>query len=205
MKKIFITFTLLTTLIIGYYVWFVHFNYRMVTISPNKVYKSGLIEPSKLEGFLLDKNIKTVINLLIPTVQDELNPADQSHIDAEQNAIHAINKKHNTNIAHINIASNQVPTKTTLTQFFKVLDNPKNYPVLIHCYHGTGRAQIYSALYRIEYEKWKNQDARAKTRLILQAFNYKSSFADGKPKGDFLMKYRPRSEGNLSTMATLKK
>jgi protein tyrosine/serine phosphatase len=27
------------------------------------------------------------------------------------------------------------------------MDNSDNYPVLIHCYHGTGRAEMYSALY----------------------------------------------------------
>jgi hypothetical protein len=74
------------------------------------------------------------------------------------------------------------------------LDDEKNYPVLIHCYHGTGRAQIYSALYRIEYEGWSNADARAKTRFIVQALGYKSSFADTKSKGRFLMNYKPRSE-----------
>jgi predicted protein tyrosine phosphatase len=24
------------------------------------------------------------------------------------------------------------------------MDNSDNYPVLIHCYHGTGRAEMYS-------------------------------------------------------------
>jgi protein tyrosine/serine phosphatase len=28
------------------------------------------------------------------------------------------------------------------------MDNSDNYPVLIHCYHGTGRAEMYSALYQ---------------------------------------------------------
>lgn len=204
MKKFFIALLLALTLIAGYNIWFAFFNYRFETITPNKVYKSGLIEPSHLEDFLLDHNIKTVINLLIPTVQDSDNPADQSHIDAEDEAIKAINQKHNTNITHINIPSNQVPTKATLTKFFSILDNPKSYPVLIHCYHGVGRAKIYSAIYRIEYENWNNEDARAKTRIVLEALGYKSSFADGKPKGDFLMKYRPRRDGNLSTMSRLK-
>jgi hypothetical protein len=40
------------------------------------------------------------------------------------------------------------------------MDNKDNYPVLIHCYHGTGRAEMYSALYRIEYENFTNEDAR---------------------------------------------
>jgi protein tyrosine/serine phosphatase len=44
--------------------------------------------------------------------------------------------------------------------FYKIMDNSDNYPVLIHCYHGTGRAEMYSALYRIEYEKFTNEAAR---------------------------------------------
>jgi hypothetical protein len=39
------------------------------------------------------------------------------------------------------------------------MDNSDNYPVLIHCF-GTGRAEMYSALYRIEYEKFTNEAAR---------------------------------------------
>ena len=42
------------------------------------------------------------------------------------------------------------------------MDDSSNYPVLIHCYHGVGRAQMFSALYRIEYEGWTNQEAREK-------------------------------------------
>jgi protein tyrosine/serine phosphatase len=204
MKKIFLALIAIIILFAGYNAWFAFVNYRFETITENKVYKSGLIKPSRLEDFLLEHNIQTVINFLIPTVQDEENPADQSHIDAEDAAIKAINQKHNTNISHINIPSNQVPTKETLTKFFEILDNPKSYPVLIHCYHGVGRAKIYSAIYRIEYENWSNKDARAKTRLVLEALGYKSSFADGKPKGDFLMQYRPRRDGNLSTISQIK-
>jgi len=190
---------------ISFYVWHVHFNYRFEEISQNKVYKSALIAPDKLEGFLLKNNIKTVVDLLDPGVQDRLNPAKQIQIDEEDRAVRAINKKHNLNIQHVNIASGQVPTKATLTKFFEVLDKAENYPVLIHCYHGTGRAQMYSALYRIEYEKWSNKDARAKTRVIVEGLGYRSSFSDGKEKGDFLMNYQPRATGENSTMNKLEK
>jgi protein tyrosine phosphatase (PTP) superfamily phosphohydrolase (DUF442 family) len=186
------------------YAWQVHVNYRFEEISKDKVYKSALIAPDKLEGFLVNNHIKTVINLLEPTIQDELNPANQADIDAEDRAITAVNQKHNLQIRHINIPSGQIPTKKTLTRFFEVLDNPESYPVLIHCYHGTGRAQIYSQIYRIEYENWKNEDARAKTRFIVEMPGYKSSFADGKGKGDFLMGYIPRRAGSDATINTLK-
>ncbi|MCD6433078.1 MAG: tyrosine-protein phosphatase [Sulfurimonas sp.] len=185
------------------YVWHVHFNYRFETISEGKVYKSALIDPDKLEKYLKENKIKTIVDLLDAGVQDDLNPAKQREIDAEDRAVNEFNKKYDTNVKHINIPSGQTPTKRTLTKFFEVLDDKANYPVLIHCYHGTGRAQIYSALYRIEYEKWTNGDARDKTRVIVQALGYKSSFSDKKSKGKFLMSYKPRSEGENSTIETI--
>jgi len=194
MKKILKIFIAILVLVGFYYVWYVHFNYRFETISENRVYKSALISPQRIEGFLIDNKIKTVIDLLHPELKDSLNPANQKNIDAEEKAIAEVNEKYKLNIKHVNIPSGQIPDARTLKKFFEVLDDESNYPVLIHCYHGTGRAQIYSALYRIEYEGWKNEDARAKTRAIVSALGYRSAFADGRPKGDFLMKYKPRHQ-----------
>ncbi len=203
MKKFFKGLGVLFLFAVIFYIWHVHFNFRFEEISKDKVYKSALIDPAKIESFLIKNNIKTVINLLDPGVQDALNPAKQGEIDAEDKAINEVNKKHNLNIKHINIPSPQVPTKKTLNAFYKVLDDKANYPVLIHCYHGTGRAQIYSQIYRIEYENWNNADARAKTRFIVEGFGYRSSFSDGKSKGDFLMNYKPRSANENSTINTM--
>jgi len=204
MKKIFKIFGVLLLVAGAVYVYHVHLDYRFETISDGKVYKSALINPDKLGSYLEKHKIKTVIDLLDPGVQNALNPAKQREIDAEQKAVDEYNKKHHTNVVHVNIPSRQVPTKKTLTKFFEVLDNKDNYPVLIHCYHGTGRAQIYSALYRIEYEGWKNKDARAKTRVVVQALGYRSSFSDGRSKGDFLMHYKPRKDGATATINTIK-
>jgi len=193
MKNVYKFFALFVVVFATYYVWHVHFNYRFEEISKGKVYKSALIKNvSTMESLLVKNNIKTVIDLLDPGVQDRLNPAKQEQIDTEERYIKEINQKNNLNIKHVNIPSGQVPTPQTLKKFFEVLDNASNYPVLIHCYHGTGRAQMYSALYRIEYENWSNKDARAKTRVIVESFGYRSSFSDGKEKGDFLMNYKAR-------------
>ena len=207
-KKLLLFFGLLLAAGGLYYVWFVHFHYRFEAIVPGKVYKSALIDPDDLESFLVEHKIKTVVDLLDPGVQDRLNPAKQEHIDAEDAAIRKINETRGTHIRHVNIPSGQVPTKRTLTKFFEVLDKNTSYPVLIHCYHGTGRAAIYSAIYRIEYEGWDNESARMKTRalpLLVESPLYKSSFASGHSKGDFLIRYVPRREGNRSTLSRLEK
>jgi protein tyrosine phosphatase (PTP) superfamily phosphohydrolase (DUF442 family) len=203
MKKI---LTLLGVVVLGlgaYIVWHVVLNYRFEEISKDKVYKSRLISPDKLGGYLEEHKIKTVIDLIDPIRHDKLDNGRQANIDAEAAAVKKYNEEHNTTVLHVNIPSSQIPTKETLTKFFQVLDNNASYPVLIHCYDGTGRAPLYSAIYRVEYEKWKNADARAKTRVIVEGFGYRSSFADGKSKGDFLMHYKPRSDGKDATINQL--
>lgn len=204
MKRFLKLFGLLVLAFGLYYVWHVNINHNFEVISEGKVYKSALIPPSQLGSYLKEYKIKTVVDLLDPGVQDALNPGKLADIQAEAAAVEKYNKEHNADVVHVNIASPQVPTKKTLTKFFEVMDNNASYPVLIHCYHGMGRAPLYSAVYRIEYEKWKDADARRATRFIVQGFGYRSSFADGREKGDFLMHYVPRYEGKDATINTLK-
>ena len=69
------------------------------------------------------------------------------------------------------------------------MDNPKNYPVLIHCYHDTGRAIFYSAIYKIEYENLTNEEARFSTRGLVLF----SSFDNGTHKEEYLKSYISRN------------
>ena len=183
---------------VAFYLWNIKMNYRFAEVSQKdstqKVYQSALIDPDKIDSFIKKGKIKTVIDLLDASVQTKLNPAQQRHIDAEDKAISLYNKKNNQSVQHINIPSGQIPNKSNLKAFFKVLDDKKNYPVLIHCYHGTGRTELYSALYRMEYENFNNEDARSKTRFIVEGLGYTSSFGKGREKGDFLINYRKRTD-----------
>jgi protein tyrosine phosphatase len=49
-----------------------------------------------------------------------------------------------------------VPAKrpATVDEFLKIMDDPTNHPVLIHCRAGLHRTGILAALYRMEYEGW---------------------------------------------------
>ena len=203
MKKVLKLLAVIVLVAGAYYVWHVNLNYRFEEISKDKVYKSRLIAPDKLGSYLKEYKIKTVIDLIDPNKHEGLNTGKLNNIQAEAAAVTKYDKENNADVVHVNIPSGQVPTKETLTKFFQVLDNNASYPVLIHCYDGTGRAPMYSAIYRIEYEKMSNADARAKTRVVVEGFGYRSSFADGKEKGDFLMHYKPRSEGKDATINQL--
>lgn len=171
------------------YVWHVHVAHRFAAVTAGKVYKSAAIPPEKIGTYLTEYGIRTVIDLRDPGGErDALHPESRVEIEAEAAAVAAV-----SGVRHVNIPSRQVPEAATLARFFAELDDPSAYPLLIHCHHGTGRAEIYSALYRIEYEGWDNDAARQGTRPVTEFLGYRSSFADGQPKGDFLMQYQPRA------------
>lgn len=170
------------------YLWFVHVNHRFMAVTPNKVYKSALIPPDELEEYLVKNKIKTVVNLI--------EEGKKQYIDKELQKIQEINKKDNLNIKFLHINSKQVPSKENLIEYYNVLDKKENYPVLVHCYHGLGRTELYVALYKIEYEGMSPREARDDTRIFIQNFIHKSSFADTKPKGKYLLNYIPRRDRN---------
>jgi protein tyrosine phosphatase (PTP) superfamily phosphohydrolase (DUF442 family) len=185
-KKIFAAVAIIVLAAGIYKIYDVYFNYRFMEISDNKVYKSGVIPPDEIADFVKKHNIKSIIDLRGPITVDTINnPEKPQEIIAEKNAVEQI-----PNVNYFNIPSRQVPSKETLNKFYKVMDNKENYPVLIHCYHGIGRAQVYSALYRIEYEGFSNEDAR-KNAAFPVLF---SSFDNGTPKGEFLKGYVKRKD-----------
>ena len=47
-----------------------------------------------------------------------------------------------------------------LDQFFKILDDPKNRPVLIHCEHGRDRTGVMTTLALMRYEGLSEKEAR---------------------------------------------
>ena len=170
----------------GKYVYDMNINHNFETITEGKVYKSGVIPPDELETYVKKYKIKSIVDLRFPGTGDDVNnPENALELAAEKNAVAKIE-----GVNYFNDGSDQVPTKENLNLFYKIMDNPANYPVLIHCYHGVGRAELYSAVYRIEYENLDKDEARTSTRFLTKW----SSFDLGKPKGDFLHTYIRRKD-----------
>lgn len=183
-----IALLLLGIIIIGVskYVYDMNINHNFETITGGKVYKSGVIPPNELESYIKKYGIKSVVDLRFPGTADLVNnPEIPKELTAERDAISKIK-----GVQYFNNGSDQVPKQENLDGFFKIMDDQSNYPVLIHCYHGVGRAEMYSALYRIEYEHWTNEQARNGVRTLIKF----SSFDDGTPKGEYLKAYKSRNE-----------
>jgi len=51
------------------------------------------------------------------------------------------------------------PKEDDLVSFFRVIQDPKNWPVFLHCWKGDDRAGFYVAAYRIVIDGWSRDDA----------------------------------------------
>ena len=182
-KAIIILFATLF-LVLGFVFYQKKIRYNLVTISENKVYNSGVIPPDKLPDVLKSHNIKTVIDLRDGLKQTELNPETKKQVNTEENAVDQISGVH-----YFNLPTDQIPEDSTVKKFLTIMDDPKNYPVLIHCHHGVGRSRLFSSLYRIEYENFTNEKARANARFL---WEFGSNFSKSSDKGIFLMNYKKR-------------
>ena len=185
-KKIVIVLVIIAVIIFAKNYYDMYINHNFETVVDGKVYKSGVLPPNEIADYVKKYKIKSIVDLRFPGTSDLVNnPEIPTELTAEKMAIEKIN-----GVNYFNNGSDQVPKQENLDAFFKIMDNPKNYPVLIHCYHGVGRAEMYTALYRIEYQGMDKDEAREKTRLLTKF----SSFDIGKPKGDFLHYYKTRKE-----------
>lgn len=176
----------LVLVFVAKYVYDMNINHNFETITDGKVYKSGVIPPDQIADYVKKYHIKSIVDLRFPGTGDDVNnPEIPAELTAEKEAVAKIK-----GVNYFNNGSDQVPNQKNLNVFLTIMDNKANYPVLIHCYHGIGRAEMYSAIYRIEYENFTNEEARNGVRTLIKW----SSFDDGKPKGEYLKAYKSRKQ-----------
>jgi protein tyrosine/serine phosphatase len=152
--------------------YWVFLNYRFFQLAEGAIYRSAAMPSKALLKKIRKYNIQTVIDFREP---------DNGALK-EREALNQIG------IRHINLPSKQVPTYENIEKFLFILDNPENSPLLFHCEHGVGRAGVFSAIYRMEYNKWGNKRAIRESRW-LSGFG---SFKKGSKKEVFLRNYTPR-------------
>ncbi len=181
-KKLRIVFVglLIFGILSAYYFYWVHIKYRFLTVRENQVYQSAQMPLEELESKIHRYGIRAVINL-----DDDMEKAE-----AEQTLLKKLG------VFYFHLPSGQIPEDKTIDMFLKLMKHKEHRPVLIHCEHGIGRANLFTALYRIEFEDWSNERAR------LAAFwqsGCGSEFRPSKRKGKFIRNYTFRlQQENLS-------
>jgi len=172
-RLVLIGFLLVAILGVGaaYGYWAV-FNHHFSTVTEGQVYRSGAMPPKKLQNIVRRYGIRAVVDLRRPG----------EDVDAERAALAHLGVK------HFHLPSDQIPNDETVDAFLDIVGHREYRPVLIHCKHGTGRAVLFSAIYRMECEGWPNERARRASRLL----PWFGSFSSKSRKGIFIRDYVPR-------------
>ncbi len=147
------------------------------------LYRSGQMTPEGLKKAHHEYHFKTVVSL-----RDALAPG-MAPPDVAEEAFCA--KEEITFVRlppyHWEGAEGTVPpVEENVRKFRAIMADPKNYPVLLHCFAGIHRTGAFTAIYRMEFESWTNAQALAEMR----ACGYSNLDEEWDILG-YLEKYRP--------------
>ena len=164
-----------------------HFrNFR--SVQDGVLYRSGQLSPTGLDLVLRVYRIRTVVTLR--TVRDPGRP----YLDAWEEGVCAARGARHLRILPrpwLPDQTGEPPAAEAVAEFLKVMDDPANHPVLVHCFAGIHRAGTMAAVFRLEYDGW-DADA-AITELERGGFEPGPARA---PIDEFLRGYHPRAGGD---------
>lgn len=108
-----------------------------------KLYRSAQPDENDLEYLHKTYGIRTILNLR----------GESESFERE------FSQRHGINLVEISMSARRKPSQEEIGRFFEVVDNPKNWPVIIHCKGGADRTGILIAIYRIERQGWSVKKA----------------------------------------------
>jgi protein tyrosine/serine phosphatase len=156
-------------------------NFRVV--KPGVLYRSGQFKISGLDRLVFEHDIRTVVNLRAPA-----NGRPSVDDTLEEEYCH----KHNIRYVaikprHWEGAEGAETADIGVHEFVDIMADPRNHPVLVHCFAGIHRSGAYCAVYRMEFEGWTNEEALAE----LKSLGYAHLDEEGDILG-YLTRYQPR-------------
>jgi tyrosine-protein phosphatase SIW14 len=135
-------------------------NFRVVRAGV--LYRSGQTSLAGLKRLIHDYGIRTVVTLRDAHVPGQ-PPPDQAEEDyCRKEDIHYVRIPPRNWWA----PAGPAPVQVGVDRFLEVMGDPDNHPVLVHCFAGIHRTGAYCAIYRMEFEGWRNDQAIAEVRAL---------------------------------------
>jgi protein tyrosine/serine phosphatase len=126
------------------------------------LYRSGQMSLAGLKQVIHDFGIKTVV-----TLRDASHPSDGPPDNDEENYCTA------EELTYVRIpprnwwaSDGSVPAEAGVQRFRDLMNDPANYPVLVHCFAGIHRTGAYCAVYRMEHDHWTNAHAITEMKAL---------------------------------------
>lgn len=124
-------------------------NFRVV--EDGVLYRSGQLTPAGLAAAIDDYGIKTIV-----TLRTSRRPAEPFPDGWEEEVCTARKLTHLRLIPKVWGADEkgEVPADANVKRFVEVVNDPKNHPVLVHCFAGIHRTGTLVAVFRMERQRW---------------------------------------------------
>jgi tyrosine-protein phosphatase SIW14 len=171
--------TLVVAAPIGYKRWHdkEYRNFRVV--EEGVLYRSGQLPLPRLQQFVQTHGIRTVVCLR--KGNDPIDQQEETWVTARGLKFVRIQPP-----TWYPDETGKVPAEAALQTFRDVMDDPANYPVLVHCFAGIHRTGAMCAVFRMDYQGWSNEQAMAEMRTM----GY-SILDDHEDVQGFMIQYRP--------------
>lgn len=153
---------------------------HLLTVTPDVLYRSGLLRPENLEGVMDRFGIRTVVNLL---PAESLSPERLERLWAEER----IAGERGLRMVSIPMPAETPPTPAQLEEWLALFDDEQNLPILVHCEYGVIRTGMMVAAYEIEKLGHTGEQALAD----LPRFGHDINEPRRKPMRDFVLGYKP--------------
>lgn len=131
-------------------------NFRVVR--EGVLYRSGQLTLAGLQRIVKDYRIKTVISFREARIPGDPHPDQHEEEFCSKEEINFYRLPYKGWVID---EDGHAAVDESLKKFYDVMKDPKNHPVLVHCFAGKHRTGSYCAIYRMEFEGWSNEDAIA--------------------------------------------
>ena len=189
---------------LGLLVWGTHFAFWRAQLKRFQALREGVLyrvaQPSEFgfDTLVKRQHVKTVLSLQLSDHrlhQDWLDPG-KANGSMESEYVRQLG------IQHLQWPMGEEANWPWLTpwqfeEFFKLLDDPENHPIVVHCMGGRHRTGTFSSMFRLEYDRWP----------VEKALNEMYSFDFGHPlpvQEHNLRTYLPRPHPDASEWQSLR-
>jgi protein tyrosine/serine phosphatase len=146
---------------------FVYYRYeythgkRLREVTPGVLYRSGQLTIDGFAEAIVRYGIRTIIN-----AQDEYPDPDIEKSYFNHGTLKETELCRQLGVRYVFLAPDLISRRklpehrpAAIERFLAIMDDPANYPVLIHCRAGLHRTGVLTCVYRMEYQGWTPQQA----------------------------------------------
>lgn len=134
---------------------------RLRIVEPGRVYRSGQMTAEGFTDAVQRYGLRTIIN-----VQDEFPDPDIDLSFWNKRSIKESQLCRQLGVRYVHLMPTLLPRHLipqqrppVIDQLLSILDDEANYPLLIHCHAGLHRTGLLTAIYRMEYQGWTQDQA----------------------------------------------